>query len=119
MDKQHQKEHAVLALLYDDYRRLYPQNINVMQCEIESVYHHLHQHHLPNAEEIAAVVLDICDCKSKLAFQEGLKTGVQLAMELELDQILIRCGVHEPACCQHGAVCHVPPNDCRHTQHSD
>ena len=94
--KRNLEDHPLLALLYEDYCRMYPQNIDFMQCEIETVYYCLHQRHLPNAEEIAAAILDICNRQSRCAYEEGLRTGVQLTLELELDRILTGDRVYAP-----------------------
>ena len=51
---------------------------------------------MPNAEEIAAAILDICNRQSRCAYEEGLRTGVQLTLELELDRILTGDRVYAP-----------------------
>ena len=82
------EDRSVLAILYDEYRRTYPESVENLQREIETLYQHLHQHHLANPEEITAVFVGLCDDRSRFAYEEGIKTGVQLALNLELDSTM-------------------------------
>ncbi len=82
------EDRSVLALLYDSYRSTYPETVENLQREIERLYQHLHQHHLANPEEITAVFVGLCDDRSRFAYEEGIKTGVQLALDLELDSMM-------------------------------
>ena len=85
------EDRSVLALLYDDYRRMYPETTTSVQREIEELYRKLYGHVPNNAAEITAVFIGICDDKSRYAYEEGIKTGVQLALDLELDSTMGGC----------------------------
>lgn len=82
------EDRSVLATLYDEYRRTYPESVENLQREIETLYQQLHLHHLANPEEITAVFVGLCDDRARYAYEEGVKIGVQLALDLELDSIL-------------------------------
>ena len=81
------EDRSVLALLYDEYRRTYPETAASIQHEIESFYHELFQKDLIHPDGVAAVFVGICDDQSRYAYEAGVKCGVQLAMDLELDSI--------------------------------
>ena len=82
------EERSVLALLYDDHRRSYPETAESFQREIEGLYQQLYRHPLANPEEIAAVMIGLCDDRDRRAYEEGIKCGVRLAIDLELESIL-------------------------------
>ena len=81
----------MLGILYDEYRRTYPENVENLQREIETLYQHLYLHNLANPEEITAVFVGLCDDRSRNAYEEGVKTGVHLALDLELDGMMGGC----------------------------
>ena len=85
------EDRSVLGILYDEYRRTYPENVENLQREIETLYQHLYLHHLANPEEITAVFVGLCDDRSRNAYEEGVKTGVRLALDLELDSTMGGC----------------------------
>ena len=89
--KRKSEDRTVLAWLYDVYRQTYPQSVENMQREIEELYEGIHHHPLPNSAEIAAVFVALCDDNSRYAFEEGVRTGVQLALDLELDSMMGGC----------------------------
>lgn len=89
--KRQQEDRSVLALLYDEYRRMYPETVESLQWEIERLYQDLHYHHLANPEEITAVFIGICDDRSRYAYEDGVRTGVRLALDLELDGMMGGC----------------------------
>lgn len=85
------EDRSVLALLYDEYRRTYPQSLENLQREIEGLYEGIYHHPLSNPGEIAAVFLGVCDDHSRYAYEAGIRTGVQLALDLELDSTMGGC----------------------------
>ena len=89
--KNQHEDWSVLGILYDEYRRTYPENVENLQREIETLYQHLYLHHLANPEEITAVFVGLCDDRSRNAYEEGVKTGVHLALDLELDGMMGGC----------------------------
>ena len=86
------EDRSGLALLYDEYRRMYPESINEMQREIERLYQELHRHHLANPEEIAVIVNAMCDDRARHAYEVGVRCGVHLAIDLELDCMMFGGG---------------------------
>ena len=82
------EDHSVLALLYDAHRRSYPVTVENLQREIEGVYEGIYHHTLTNSEEITAVFVGVCDDHSRYAYEAGVRTGVQLALDLELDGMM-------------------------------
>lgn len=82
------EDRSVLALLYDEYRRTYPETAESIQREIESLYQQLHLHHLANPEEIAAVFIGLIDDRERYAYEAGVQCGVQLALDLELERMM-------------------------------
>lgn len=82
------EDRSVLALLYDEYRRMYPETTTSMQREIEELYRQLYGHAPDNAAEITAVFIGLCDDRARYAYEEGIKCGVQLALDLELDSTM-------------------------------
>ena len=82
------EDRSVLALLYDAYRRSYPVSVENLQREIEGVYEGIYHHALTNSEEITAVFVGVCDDHSRFAYEAGVRTGVKLALDLELDGMM-------------------------------
>ena len=82
------EDRQILALLYDDYRRRHSETAGSIQREIEGLYQQLYRHPLANPEEIAAVMIGLCDDRDRRAYEEGIKCGVRLAIDLELESIL-------------------------------
>lgn len=85
---QRREDRSVLALLYDEHRRTYPQITLSVQREIEDLYRQLYGHVPENAEEITAVFIGMCDDRNRFSFEEGVKCGVQLSLDLELDRTM-------------------------------
>ena len=83
-----QEDRSVLALLYDEYRRTYPETAESIQREIETLYQQLHLHHLANPEEIAAVFVGMIDDRERYAYEAGVQCGVRLAVDLQLEIML-------------------------------
>ena len=79
------EDRSVLALLYDEHRRSYPVSVEHLQDEIEELYQGIYHRPLTNPEEITAVFVGVCDDHSRYAYEAGIRTGVQLALDLELD----------------------------------
>ena len=88
INNRNQEDRSVLALLYDEYRRTYPETAESIQREIETLYQHLHLHHLANPEEIAAVFIALVDDRERYAYEAGVQCGVQLAVDLQLETML-------------------------------
>ena len=89
-------DRSVLALLYDDYNRSRPETAESFQREIETMYQQLYRHPLANPEEIAAVMIGLCDDRDRRAYEAGVICGVRLALDLELDSILYGGGNDVP-----------------------
>lgn len=83
--KMEHEDRSVLALLYDAHRRSYPVSVENLQREIEGVYEGIYHRPLKHPEEITAVFVGVCDDHSRFAYEAGVRTGVQLALDLELD----------------------------------
>ena len=86
--KMEHEDRSVLALLYDAHRRSYPVSVENLQREIEGVYEGIYHRPLTNPEEITAVFVGVCDDHSRFAYEAGVRTGVQLALDLELDGMM-------------------------------
>lgn len=71
-----QEDHSVLAQLYDSYRSTYPQSRESIQRRLES------------AEKIATVVNGIFDEHARYSYEHGIYTGVHLALDLELEDMM-------------------------------
>lgn len=82
------EDRSVLALLYDEYRRTYPETSESIQREIETLYQQLFAHHLANPEEIAAVCIGLIDDRERYAYEAGVHCGVRLAIDLELESMM-------------------------------
>lgn len=82
------EDHSVLAQLYDSYRRTYPQSRESIQRELESAYRELFGEQLESAEKIATVVNGIFDEHAGYAHEHGIYTGVRLALDLELEDMM-------------------------------
>ena len=89
--KVNQEDHSVLALLYDEYRRTYPETVESLQREIESLYRDLYQQPLTDPEGVTAVFVGLCDDRARFAYEAGIRTGVRLALDLELDSMMGGC----------------------------
>ena len=85
---QNREDRSVLALLYDEYRRTYPETPESIQREIETLYQQLFAHHLANPEEIAAVFIGLIDDRERYAYEAGVHCGVRLAIDLELESMM-------------------------------
>ena len=88
INNRNQEDRSVLALLYDEYRRTYPETAESIQREIETLYQQLHLHHLANPEEIAAVFTAMIDDRERYAYEAGIQCGVRLAIDLQLETML-------------------------------
>ena len=86
INSQNHEDHSVLALLYDNYRRAYPQITLSVQREIEDLYRQLYAYVPDNIEEITAVCIGMCDDSARYAYEAGIRCGVRLALDLELDR---------------------------------
>ena len=87
-NNRNQEDRSVLALLYDEYRRTYPETPESIQREIETLYQQLFAHHLANLEEIAAVFIGLIDDRERYAYEAGVYCGVRLAIDLELESMM-------------------------------
>ena len=85
---QNREDRSVLALLYDEYRRTYPETAESIQREVETLYQQLHLHHLANPEEIAAVFVGMIDDRERYAYEAGVHCGVRLAVDLQLESMM-------------------------------
>jgi hypothetical protein len=90
--KRQYEDNSVLALLYDEYKRAYPETIESIQREIEVLHEELYGTHLLNAEEVTAIFVGIGDDRCRCAHEAGVKMGVRLALDLELDSMMIGGG---------------------------
>ena len=88
MNTRNPEDRSVLALLYDEYRRTYPETAESIQQEIETLYQQLHLHHLANPEEIASVFIALVDDRERYAYEAGVQCGVRLAVDLQLETML-------------------------------
>ena len=86
MNDQNHEDRSILALLYDNYRRAHPQITISVQRGIEDLYRQLYDYVPDNIEEITAVCIGMCDDSARYAYEAGIRCGVQLAMDLELDR---------------------------------
>ena len=84
-------DNSVLALLYDEHKRRYPETIESIQMEIEALYEELYGTHLLNVEEITAVFIGLGEDRCRYAHENGVRVGVQLALDLELDSMMGGC----------------------------
>lgn len=85
---QNREDRSVLALLYDDYRRMYPQITLTVQREIEELYQQLYGHVPENIAEITTVCIGMCDDSARYAYEAGVHCGVRLALDLELESMM-------------------------------
>ena len=83
-----QEDRSVLALLYDEYRRTYPESAESIQREIETLYQQLFAHHLANPEEITSVLIGLIDDRERYAYEAGVQCGVRLAVDLQLESMM-------------------------------
>ena len=88
MNMRNREDKSVIALLYDEYRRTYPETAESIQREIETLYQRLHPHHLANPEEIAAVFIGMIDDRERYAYEAGVQCGVRLAVDLQLERMM-------------------------------
>lgn len=85
---ENREDKSVLALLYGNHRMTYPNIAISVQREVEDVYQQLYGYIPENIQEIATVVMGICDDKSRFAYEEGVKCGVRLAIDLQLESMM-------------------------------
>ena len=88
MNTRKREDRYVLALLYDEYRRTYPESAESIQREIETLYQQLFAHHLANPEEITSVFFGMIDDRERYAYEAGVHCGVRLAIDLELESMM-------------------------------
>ena len=88
INNRNQEDRSVLALLYDEHRRTYPETAESIQREIETLYQQLHLHHLANPEEITSVFVGMIDDRERYAYEAGIQCGVRLAIDLQLETML-------------------------------
>jgi hypothetical protein len=87
------EDNSVLSLLYDEYKRTYPETIESIQSEIEALHEELYGTHLLNSEEVTAIIVGMGEDRCRYAHAEGIKMGVRLALDLELDGMMMG-GMH-------------------------
>ena len=85
---EHREDRSVLALLYSSHRMTYPNIAISVQREVEDVYQQLYGYIPENIQEIATVVMGICDDKSRFAYEAGVQCGVRLAVDLQLESMM-------------------------------
>ena len=83
-----QEDRSVLALLYDEYRRMYPQITLTVQREIEDIYQQLYGHVPENIAEITTICIGMCDDSARYAHEAGIHCGVRLALDLQLESMM-------------------------------
>ena len=88
INNRNQEDRSVLALLYDEHRRTYPETAESIQREIETLYQQLHLHHLANPEKITSVFFGMIDNRERYAYEAGIQCGVRLAIDLQLETML-------------------------------
>ena len=88
INNRNQEDRSVLALLYDECRRTYPETAESIQREIETLYQQLHLHHLSNPKGITAVFVGMIDDRERYAYEAGIQCGVRLAIDLQLETML-------------------------------
>ena len=88
INNRNQEDRSVLALLYDEYRRMYPETAESIQREIETLYQRLFAHHLANPEEITSVFFGMIDDRERYAYEAGVQCGVRLAIDLQLESMM-------------------------------
>lgn len=88
INNRNREDRSVLALLYDEYRRTYPETAESIQREIETLYQQLFAHHLANPEEITSVFIGLIDDRERYAYEAGVQCGVRLAIDLQLETML-------------------------------
>ncbi len=88
MNDQNHEDRSILALLYDNYRRAHPQITISVQRGIEDLYRQLYDYVPDNIEEITAVCIGMCDDSARYAYEAGIRCGVRLALDLELDSAM-------------------------------
>ena len=88
INNRNQEDRSVLALLYDEYRRTYPETSESIQREIETLYQQLHLHHLANPGEITSVFVGMIDDRERYAYEAGVQCGVRLAVDLQLESMM-------------------------------
>lgn len=86
MNDQNHEDRSILALLYDNYRRAHPQITISVQREIEDLYRQLYDYVPDNIEEITSICIGMCNDSARYAYEAGIRCGVQLALDLELDR---------------------------------
>lgn len=88
INNRNQEDRSVLAMLYDEYRRTYPETAESIQREIETLYQQLHLHHLANPEEITSVFVGMIDDRERYAYEAGMQCGVRFAIDLGLESMM-------------------------------
>lgn len=78
----------MLALLYDEYRRTYPEITLTVQREIEDLYQQLYSYVPENIAEISTVCIGMCDDSARYAYEAGVHCGVRLAVDLQLESMM-------------------------------
>ena len=87
--KRQYEDNSVLALLYDEYKKTYPETTESIQHEIEALHEELYGTHLLNAEAVTAIIVGMGEDRCRYAHEAGVKMGVRLALDLELDSMMM------------------------------
>ena len=87
--KRQYEDNSVLAILYDEYKKTYPETIESIQREIEALHEELYGTHLLNAEAVTAIIVGMGEDRCRYAHEAGVKMGVRLALDLELDSMMM------------------------------
>lgn len=79
------EDNSMLGWLYDQSRRSYGQDPQNVQQEFEMLYESLAGIALDETDQLVLTVRDLCEVHARAAFADGVKIGVRLARDLELD----------------------------------
>lgn len=79
------EDNSLLGWLYDGYCLSHGQDPQSIQHEFESLYESLDGIALDETDQLILTVRDLCNAHARTTFADGVKIGVRLARDLELD----------------------------------
>lgn len=80
----HEEDHTILGWLYEIYSQAHPNDNEAIKQDFNHVYQAMHGKSLREIDEVIYPVCTLCSDYARFAFVDGVRVGVQLAIELEI-----------------------------------
>lgn len=77
------EDHSIIGWLYDFCSQAHGREEGAIRRDFEHVYEHMHGKTLEETDEVIYAVCALCNDYSRYAFEDGVRIGAQLDLELD------------------------------------